>query len=127
MRPVIIITLVFLLLLGAMADVSCTPKMDQNIKERTDLGLDTLTKARDRGQDIAVLQNIQSDLVLRFYSQKGLIQASVSHAVATITGKVKTQEQKDLAGQLAKQTTGIKEVINELEIDPELEDPPFEW
>lgn len=122
-----VLTLVAFLLFGMAVNFGCTAKMDQNIKEKTDLGFDTLTKARDRGQDMAVMQNIQSDLVLRYYALKGLISASVSHAVATITGRVKTEEQKKLAGDLAKQTTGIKEVVNELEVDPSLEDPPFEW
>jgi osmotically-inducible protein OsmY len=101
--------------------------MDQQIKEKTNLGLDTYTKARDISQDSAALESIKSDLVLRWYALQGLIQTSASHAVVTITGRVKTQEQKDLAGQLAKGTVGVKEVINELEIDPTLEDPPFEW
>jgi osmotically-inducible protein OsmY len=123
----VVLTLMVFLLLGSMVHVACSKQMDQSIRERTDLGLDTLTKARDRGQDVAVIRNIESDLVLRWYSQKGLISASVSHAVATITGRVKTEEQKELAGQLAAQTVGIKEIINELEVDPTLEDPPFEW
>jgi osmotically-inducible protein OsmY len=101
--------------------------MDQSIREKTDLGLDNLTKARDFAQDSAVIENIKSDMVLRWYALEGYISASVSHAVATITGKVKTEEQKELAGRLAAQTKGIKEVVNELEVDPTLDDPPFEW
>jgi len=107
--------------------IGCTPRMDQQIKEKTNLGLDTYTKARDMSQDSAALESIKSDMVLRYYALQGLIRTSASHAVVTITGRVKTQEQKDLAGQLAKGTVGVKEVINELEVDPTLEDPPFDW
>ena len=118
---------VFLMLVaGCFTSVCCTPKMDQSIREKTNLGLDEMTKARDLAQSSAVMQNIESDLVLRWYALQGLISASVSHAVATITGKVKTEEQKKTAEDLAKGTQGIKEVINELQIDPTLEDPPFE-
>ena len=122
-------TLLFLLVLAIMSVVAagCTPKMDQAVRENTNLGLNEMTKARDMAQDQAVMSNIQSDLVLRFYALKGLISASVSHAVATITGKVQTEEQKKLAGELAKGTQGIKEVVNELQVDPSLEDPPFDW
>ncbi len=122
----IIICLVTVLLLGSVVSCACSKKMDQQIRENTDLGLDNLTKARDRGQDIAVLENIQSDFVLRYYYLQGYIHASVSHAVATITGKVRTEEQKQLAGTLAGQTMGIKEVVNELEVDPTVEEAPFE-
>jgi osmotically-inducible protein OsmY len=121
------LAVLIVVLSGCFFASGCSARMDQRIRENTDLGFDTLTKARDRGQDMAVMANIQSDLNLRWYAKKGYIAASVSHAVATITGKVQSEEQKELAGELAAQTQGIKEVINELEVDPDLEDPPFDW
>ena len=121
------IVLAFLMVVLLLAPTGCTPRMDQQIKEKTNLGLDTYTKARDMSQDSAALESIKSDMVLRYYALQGLIKTSASHAVVTITGRVKTQQQKDLAGELAKGTVGVKEVINELVVDPTLEDPPFDW
>jgi len=121
---IVLASLAALLLLAA---VSCSARMDQSIREKTNLGLDTYTKARDIGQDVAALQNIETDMNLRYYALEGLIKTSASHAVVTITGRVKTQQQKDLAGELAKNTLDVKEVVNELVVDPTLEDPPFDW
>ena len=125
MRPIILLLFV-VLLVSSIGYSGCTRKMDQNIKEKTSLGLDTLTKAKDRGQEGALIANLNGDPVLHFYYTKGYFKGSVSHGVVTLTGKLRTEEQRDLAEDLAKAVKGVKEVINEIVVDPDMEESPID-
>jgi hypothetical protein len=125
-------TLFILLILGVLVPIimgctGCTPEQDEQIRENTRVpGLDESVQARDMALESAVQQNIETDLILRWYAQTYGITVEVSHAVATVQMKVKTEEQRDTALQLARTDSRITDVVDNIEIDPNLDDPPFE-
>ena len=125
MRYVLLI-LTLIAFLGVSV-TGCSAKMDQKIRESTNLGMDNMIKAKDKGQNAALLANLNSDPVLEYYYRLGYFKGAVSHGVATLTGTLRTQELVDLAVERAKAVQGIKEVINEIEVDPTMEEQPFEW
>ena len=55
------------------------------------------------------------------------ITVEVSHTVATVYMKVKTEELRERALDLARQTERITEVIDNIDVDPTIEEAPFEW
>jgi len=127
---VLMITGVLLILLGIMmTSCSCgaAARVDQKIRESTDAGFDTAIKGRDMAMEGALTANFNSDPVLSWYYKQGHFTGSVSHAVVTLTGKVRTQELVDQLVELAGMVKGVKDVINELEVDPTIEEQPFEW
>ena len=126
MRISVALALVFIIMIS-MPIFGCSARMDQKIKESVDLGMDDMVKAKDMSQEMALISNISSDPALEYYFKKKHFTGSVSHGVATLTGKVRTQALMDQIVELAKMVEGIKEVNNELEIDPSIEETPFEW
>ena len=126
MRILAVATLVLMFLCCAVF-AGCSAKMDQKIRENVNLGLDNPVKAKDMAQEIAVIGSMVGDPVLKWYYQQKHFTASVSHGVVTLTGKLRTQELIDQAVDLASRVKGIKEVNNELELDPTIEEQPFEW
>jgi osmotically-inducible protein OsmY len=105
----------------------CPPSVDQKIRENTKIGaFDEATHAKDLALKSAVQTNIETDLPLRWYAQTFGITVEVSHSVATVQMKVRTQAQHDLAISLAKQTKDIRDVVDNITIDESLDDPPFE-
>lgn len=106
---------------------ACPRGVDEKIRERTDMRLSDLTQARDRALDIAVEGNIRSDLELRWFADRYGLTVEMSHTVATVYMKVKTDELRDRALRLARQTPRISEVVDEIEVDPSIEGAPFEW
>jgi len=118
--PLLLIVLVSILL------TACPKRVDEAIREQTRVpGLTEGVQARDRSLESAVEGNITSDLILRWYAQTYGLEVEVSHTVATVHMKVKTEEQHDTAIELAEGTSGITEVIDNIEIDPSLDDAPF--
>ena len=67
------------------------------------------------------------DPVCKFYG----LDCTASHDVVTLIGKVKTEKQKRDAYNLVLSIDldRIKEsnIINEIQVDPSLDEPPFEW
>lgn len=127
---VLMITGVLLIMLGIMmTSCSCgaAARVDQKIRESTDAGFDTAIKGRDLAMEAALIGSITGDPVLKWYYVQGHFDGSVSHAVVTLTGKVRTQELIDQIVDLAKRGKDVKDVINELEVDPTIEEQPFEW
>jgi len=124
-----------LLLLASLVAFSvmttgCPPGTDERIREGTQITpLQEATHARDLAIQSAIESNIRTDPVLLWYSSppNGSLTVEVSHANATVRMKVKTQAQHDQALELAKQAKDVREITDEIEIDPNLEDPPFEW
>jgi osmotically-inducible protein OsmY len=120
--PLIILGLISLILTG------CPKSVDERIRESTHIGaLDEATHARDLALDAAVQENIQTDPVLLWYAKTYGITVEVSHTVATVHMIVKTEELKEQALQLARQTQGITEVVDEIVVDPNVDEAPFEW
>ena len=127
---VLTITGVFIILLAIMmTSCSCgaAARVDQKIRESTDAGFDTALKGRDMAMESALITSINLDPVLSWYYKQGHFTGSVSHAVVTLTGKVRTQELIDQIVDIATRGKDVKDVINELEVDPSIEEQPFEW
>ncbi len=120
--PLLLIMLVSILL------TACPQRVHERIKEGTRIGaLDEAIHARDRALKSQVEGNIRSDLILRYYAIQYGLTVEVSHAVVTVSMKVKTEEQRDRALELAGQDDTIQEVVDNIDVDPTIEDPPFEW
>ena len=127
---VLTITGILLILLGIMiTSCSCgaAARVDQKIRESTDAGFDTAIKGRDKAMEAALIGSINGDPVLSWYYKQGHFTGSVSHAVVTLTGKVRTPELIDQLVELAFKVKDVKDVINELEVDPTIEEQPFDW
>lgn len=120
--PLIAIGLISLLLTG------CPKSVDERIREGTHLGaLDEMTHARDRALDAVVQSNIETDPVLKWYAATYGITVEVSHTVATVHMTLKTEELKEQALELARNTDGITDVVDEIVVDPNIDEAPFEW
>ena len=105
----------------------CSAAMDEKVRENIRVpGLQEGVQARDRSLVTAVSGNIMSDIELRWSAQTYEFNVEVSHAVATVFMQVKTEEYRDRALALAEATQGINEVIDNIEVDPTLDSPPFE-
>lgn len=48
----------------------------------------------------------------------GAIDVSVKDAVVTLTGKIRSEKSKLKATKIAAKVKGVKQVVNELEVDP---------
>ena len=127
---ILTMTGVLLVLLGLiLTSCSCgaAARVDQKIRESTDAGFDTAIKGRDMAMESALITSINLDPVLKWYYVQGHFTGSVSHAVVTLTGKVRTQELIDQIVDIATRGKDVKDVINELEVDSTIEEQPFEW
>ena len=126
MKKFILLLPILTILAGVLLFSGCTAAVHERIQESTRIApLDEMVQARDRALEAQVKGNIESDLVLRYYALQYGLTVEGSHSVMTVSMKVKTEEQRDLALQLANQDGRIQEVVYGIEIDPSLEDPPF--
>lgn len=118
-----------LLLLVTLALTGCPQRVHEKVKEKAKIGaFEEAIHARDLAIKKAIESNILSDPVLEWYAKTyGGLTVEVSHAVATVKMKVKTQALHDQALELARQAKDVRDIIDEIEVDPNLEDPPFEW
>jgi len=106
----------------------CPKAVDERIRQSTELTpLTEAVHATDLSIKSAIESNIMSDPVLQYYAKQYGLTVEVSHFVATIRMKVKTKEQHDQVIELAKQVQKVRDITDEIEIDPNIEDPPFEW
>lgn len=110
----------------SLAQTGCPIPVNENVKEGTNLGLSEAVHAKDRALDVSVISNIETDFTLDWYAKTYGITVEVSHSVATVHMKVKTEEQRDMALELAKATKNISEVVDNIVVDGSLDDPPFE-
>jgi hypothetical protein len=117
------------ILVLSILSTGCPKAVDERIRESSNItALDEATHARDLAIKAAVEININSDPVLMWYARTyGGLTVDVSHAVATVTMKVKTQALHDQALDLARQAKDLRDVVDNITIDPNLEDAPFEW
>lgn len=120
--PLLILGLLSLLLTG------CPKSLDEKIRESTNIGVfDEATHAVDRALDIQVEQNIRSDLELRWFADAHGLSVEVSHSVVTVFMTVKSDELRDRALALAATDDRVRDVIDEIIVDPTVEGAPFEW
>ena len=122
-------TVVLLLLSFVVGGIfaGCTARQDAAIREKTDLGMDNLTKAKDIGIEGTVRTSLASNPVFKFYG----LDCTVSHDMITIIGKVKTEKQKkeafELVASIDHHRIKAENIINDIVVDPSLDEPPFEW
>jgi len=122
------IIIIFILLLSVSITfllTGCSAKQDAAIREKTNLGMGDLVKAKDKGIEGNLTASLAMDPVMKFYGVK----ASVSHDVVTLIGSVKTEEQKKQAEEIVRNTglERIKTIINDIQVDPSLDEPPFDF
>lgn len=126
MKNAIWISLVFSLLICGFL-VGCSEKQDAAIREKTDLGMSDMVKAKDLGLESTVRNSLASDPVFLFYG----LDCTVSHDVITLIGTVKTEAQKqrafDLIASIDLERVKKENIINEIRVDPSLDEPPFDW
>jgi hypothetical protein len=126
MKKVILISLAFMFLICGIL-TGCNAKQDAAIREKTDMGMGDMVKAKDKGLEGNVRTSLASDPVFLFYH----LDCTVSHDVITLIGTVKTEEQKqrafDLIAGIDLERVKKENIINEIRVDPSLDEPPFEW
>ena len=126
MRLVSLAILILVIMASGMI-MGCSEQQDAAIKERTDLGMSDMVKAKDLSLATSVRSTLAMDPVFKFYG----LDCTASHDVVTLIGTVKTEKQKNDAYNLVMSIDleRIKEanIINEIQVDSSLDAPPFEW
>ena len=117
-----------LLLLMTVLLTACPESVHEQIKQSTQLTpLSEATHAVDVSLQIAVEANIKSDPELKWYALTYGFNVEVSHSVVTVHMTVKTEELRDRALGLVGYDARVREVVDEIEVDPTIEGAPFEW
>ena len=117
-----------LLQAGCLGGQVAAQKADEKIRQSTDMGLDNMVKAKDMSVQSQIEQGIASDPGMVMVKDK--LQVTVSHNVVTVTGKVKTEEQKARVKEIvenAVKSANVKSYELDIELDPSIPDPPFDW
>jgi hyperosmotically inducible protein len=68
--------------------------------------------------DPAITAAVKTKLLADPFSKGLKIDVDTAKAVVTLSGAVRTSEEKTRAEQIAKETTGVSSVVNELKIEP---------
>jgi hyperosmotically inducible periplasmic protein len=68
--------------------------------------------------DPAITSAVKTKLLADPFSKGLKIDVDTSNSVVTLKGSVRTTEEKTRAEQIAKETTGVSSVVNELKIEP---------
>jgi len=78
---------------------------------------DTKEKGAEMSDD-ALAKKIEAKYMTEAQLKGSDIQAQVKKGTATLTGTVRSEEQRQMAERIARQTEGVKEVKNKLEVKP---------
>ncbi|MFH1514418.1 MAG: BON domain-containing protein, partial [bacterium] len=84
----LIVLVSFVLVLGG-----CSKKQDAAIREKTNLGMGDMVKAKDLSIEGNVKESLASHPMCKYFG----LSAVVSHDVITLTGTVRTEKQKQEA------------------------------
>jgi osmotically-inducible protein OsmY len=79
---------------------------------------ETTNAVRETSADMAVTAKVKAALALSKRVPALEINVDTQNAVTTLTGKVPSLQVRDLAGQIAGDTSGVREVRNLLTVDP---------
>ena len=79
---------------------------------------ETTNAVRETSADMAVTAKVKAALALSKRVPALEINVDTQNAVATLTGKVPSLQVRDLAGEIAGDTSGVREVRNLLTVDP---------
>ncbi|HEX9746544.1 MAG TPA: BON domain-containing protein [bacterium] len=120
--------LAILLIIAVTGLTGCPAAVDEEIKENVDMHLSDLSIPVDNALQISVEQAIKSDFDLQWYAERHPedFKVEVSHAVAVVYMRVRTEEERDRALELARGVERVTEVIDEIKVDPAIDEPPFD-
>jgi osmotically-inducible protein OsmY len=79
---------------------------------------ETTTAVRDTTADVTATAKVKAALALSKRISAAEVSVDTQDAVATLTGKVPSSEVKELAGEIAADTSGVRDVRNLLTVDP---------
>jgi len=116
-----VFTVIMLVIVQAGA-CQLTPGGQEAIEEAVKVpGLEQSLEVKDRAIRTAILVSIKSDVELL----QNNIEVEVNNAKVILTGTVPTEEMKARAESYAKQTEGVLDVLNKIEVDPSLAEQQF--
>lgn len=116
-----VFTVIMLVIVQAGA-CQLTPGSQEAIEEAVKVpGLEQSLEVKDRAIRTAILVSIKSDVELL----QNNIEVEVNNAKVILTGTVPTEEMKARAESYAKQTEGVLDVLNKIEVDPSLAEQQF--
>ncbi len=107
-------------LAAAFTLASClTAESQRAVQEKVEVpGLEQSLIAKDRAIAAAVAISLKSDVEL----MQNQLEVECRNARVILRGTVPTEELKKRAGRIAENQEGVKEVLNEIEVDPSLKD-----
>jgi hyperosmotically inducible protein len=79
---------------------------------------DVLHNMRETAADTATTSKVQTALLLSKHVSRYDIHVETNERVVTLTGQVPSEEMKTMAGAIAKDTSGVAELHNELTVNP---------
>jgi len=74
--------------------------------------------AADKVSDDQIFDQVKLKFGKDTQVKGGAFEIDVKDGVVTVTGKVRTEKQKDRAERLAKQVKGVTKVVNKLVVEP---------
>jgi hyperosmotically inducible protein len=79
--------------------------------------LATTLVAQQKISDDVIYDQVRRRLATDTTAKGGALEVEVKEGVVTLSGKVKTQKQKDRAESLTKKVRGVTKVINKIVVD----------
>jgi osmotically-inducible protein OsmY len=99
-----------------------TPEGARGVQESAQLpGMEEALVVKDRAIQTAITMSIKADVELL----QCKVEVKVVNAKVVLSGKVWSDELKARAERYAKETEGVQEVLNKIEVDPKLKDKSF--
>lgn len=109
---------VMLVVLGISA-CKLTPESQRTVKEKLSVpGLEESLIARDRAIAAAVVVSLHADVELA----QNKLEVECRSGKVILRGKVPSEKLKERAGKLASAQEGVRDVLNEIEVDESLAD-----
>ena len=124
MRISWIIQSLFVAILTTAVLTGCTQAEQQQAANTTERGLneagEVATNAIDKTtrvvSDVSITATIKGKMLATKGLPTGTIDVTTKNNVVTLAGSVQTAQQKQLAGQVAQHSPGVKQVVNKLAI-----------
>ncbi len=105
-------------LIGA-STCKMTPESQRTVEEELSVpGLEESLIARDRAIAAAIVMSLHADVEL----MQNKLQVECHSGKVILRGKVPSEELKERAEKLARAQEGVKDVLNEIEVDESLQD-----
>lgn len=92
--------------------------------ERSASWRDALHSIKESSEDATITSKVRTALVLSKHVAPFKIKVETSQREVTLAGQVPSEEIKSMAGAIAQDTSGVKQVHNDVEISPSAERDP---